>query len=301
MIRFGFLLLALLISSGCIARTLRPTVNAASLPNPQKMDYCDWGAVLGQAVVGDRVDYDRLREDPRPLERFLARVAVVGPNSTPSEFPTKSHCLAYTINCHNATVLRSVLALSGRDGIPATLPGHFDTMYAFQIDGRTETPQSLRNRAMVLGDGDWRVALVLTEARLIGPPLNRRVFLPELLDGQLTQAADVALASPGVVALSHGEHKQLQLCRALFDLKEKLVADYRAKTHSTDASVLAALLDRSDRARREQLNAAVGYDIAMMPDLGAVNAVTPPMTADQQSVFSRIGSFSIIKPARQPE
>ncbi len=301
MIRFVFLSLALLISSGCIARSVKPTVDAASLPNPQQMDYCDWGAVLGQAVVGDRVDYDRLREDPRPLERFLVRVSEVGPNSTLSEFPTKSHRLAYVINCHNAIVLRSVLALSDRNGVPATLPSYFDTMYAFRVDGRNETPESLRRQAMSLGDGDWRVALVLTEARLIGPPLNRRAFLPDLLDGQLTQAADMALANPGVVAIAHGELKQLQLCRALFNVREKLVTEYCTKIGSTDASVLAALLDHSDRPRREQLNAAIGYEVAVMPDLGTVNAVAQPMSGDQQSVFSRIGSFSIIKPTKQQE
>lgn len=301
MIRLVFLSLALLILPGCISRSVKPTVDAASLPNPQKMDYCDWGAVLGQAVVGDRVDYDRLREDPRPLERFLSRIAEVGPNSTPAEFPTKSHRLAYVINCHNALVLRSVLALSGRDGVPATLPGYFDTMFVFRVDGRSETPESLRRQAMALGDGDWRVALALTGARLIGPPLNRRAFLPDLLDGQLTQAADAALANPGVVAVVHGEYKQLQLCRALFDVREKLIAEYGTKIGSTDASVLAALLDHSDRPHREQLNASIGYEVAVMPDPGTVNAVVQPMPGDQQSVFSRIGSFSIIKPTKQQE
>ncbi len=263
------------------------------------MDYADWGAVLGQACSGGRVDYDRLLDDPRPLDRFLARIASVGPVTTPVEFPSREHRLAYAINCYNATILRSILALAGKDGVPSMLPAGLEGRHCFRIDGRLETPQSLYRRAIALAGEDWRVAMVLCNGHLAGPPLHRRVFLPDLLDGQLTQAAVAALANPQVVFVTHGLDKQLQLCRPLFDAREALVRDYRRKTGSMDATILAALLDVSDRLRREELNAAVGYEVALLPENRMVNSVEPPILPEQQSALSRLGSFTIIRPSKE--
>jgi hypothetical protein len=232
------------------------------------------------------------------LERFLARIAVVGPTRTPEQFAGRESRLAYAINVYNAAVLRSVMELAKGGMSPRDLPAGFEHRFRFRVDGRWTTPGQLRKEALALAADDWRVRLALCDGHLIGPPLPRRVILPDLLDGQLNEIARTALTGEHVVAISHGEYKQLQLCDDLYDAADRLVTDYERRVGAQGATMLSVLLEWSDRPRRETLNSAVGYEVARLRSTGQSNAVEPPPPEGRQSVFSKLASFSLVRPSK---
>jgi len=259
------------------------------------MDWSDWGLTLSRGVVEERVDYARLIADRSSLDRFLARVARVGPESAPQFFPDHDSRLAYAINCYNATILRSVLALE-RDGkLPRNVPGGLDSRFRFQIDGRLQTPAALRKSALALAGEDWRVRFVLCDGRAGGPSLFRRVILGEMLGAQLDQAVRAALESPDVVRIDHGERKRLLLWRGLYEIHRRLVGDYEERMQTRDATILGVLLAWSDRPRRELLNSAIGYEVAMMSSCNEINALEPTPETDE-GIFSKLKSLEFIKP-----
>ncbi|MFH1416951.1 MAG: DUF547 domain-containing protein [Planctomycetota bacterium] len=259
------------------------------------MDWSDWGLTLSRGVVGERVDYARLIADRSSLDRFLARVARVGPESTPRFFPDRDSRLAYAINCYNATILRSVLALE-RDGkLPRHVPGDLESRYQFQIDGHLQTPAMLRQCALAVAGEDWRVRFVLCDGRANGPSLFRHVILGEMLDAQLDEVVRAAFRSLDVVRIDHGERKRLLLWRGLYDLRDRLVGDFEQRMQTRDATILGVLLAWSDRPRRELLNSAVGYEVALMSSSDEVNALEPTPETDE-GVFSKLKSLRFIRP-----
>jgi hypothetical protein len=286
--------------AGCSARTL--DVGWVEGPGPDGvpvvMDFSGLGLTLSRAIVGDKVDYERLLRDRQPLDRFLALVAQVGPQTTPSQFPDRSARLAYAINCYNATVLRSVLELARGGVISRRAPFDLAWRFRFRIDGRLQSPADLRRTAEDLAGDDWRVRLALCDCRQVGPPMTRRVFLGGMLDAQLNEVARAALRSSQVVRIDHGERKQLLVWRGLYEIRDRLVLAYEDRLDARNAGLLNVLLEWSDRPRREELNGAVGYEVAMMPPNDALNALEPTSEEERGllSVLESIQSFSFLRP-----
>ena len=282
--------------SGCIAPVVRPAADV-TVENADKMDWSDWAAALAQAHAGGTVDYGRLTQDRLPLQRTLARFSKAGPYLTPAQFPDQPSRLAYAINCYDATILDTVVQLSRRTPFSPTASGSLEFRYRYAIDGRLLTPADLRREALALGKGDWRVPFALCDAHRIGPPLPRHPFQGELLDGQLNESVRAAIASDAVVRVSHGEHRLL-LWKDLYSLRGRLVQDYETRFGTTDATILDALLEWSDENRRFTLNSAIGYDLAVLPDDHQLNHLAPPAPETKKSVFSRLASFSLLRPAK---
>ncbi len=250
-----------------------------------RLDWSDWGLVLSRCVVEDKVDYARLLRDPVPLDRFLSLVACVGPESTPDQFPRPADRLVYFINVYNATIVRSVVKLS-RDGLPpSNLSSGLDRRFRFRVDGRMRTPASLRQTATRLAGDDWRVAFALCDGHRGSPPLSRRVFLPDMLDAQLNRVVRSSLLLPQIVRIDHGEQKLLRLWRGLYVVKNRLVADFEKRLDTGDATFLCVLLEWSDRGRRETLNSAVGYEVAVLPHDARSNALDPPKPKGKRGLF----------------
>jgi hypothetical protein len=286
-------------SAGCASQTIVPPAVTFSEEKPLKMDWSDWGATLSQAGSGERVNYQRMIEDPCPLDRFLARVAIVGPRSAPEQFPDRNGRLAYFINCYNATIIRSIRALARDEAAPNALPSDLETRFRFRIDGAFAAPADLRREVNRLAADDWRVRFALCDGHWVGPPLPRRPFLAELLDAQLNEVTRSALSDPRVVAINHGEFKQLLLWSGLYVIRDRLVEDYERRVHASDATILGVLLEWADRHRRETLNAAVGYDVAVMPETPESNATLPIQPMGEPGLFSNLGSFSLIRPPQK--
>jgi hypothetical protein len=296
----ALLCVALSVTGGCLGRTIE--FEPADLPGGAgevaAMDWSDWGLTLSRAVVGDKVDYARVLANREPLDRFLSLVSVVGPESTPRLFPTHASRLAYALNCYNATILHSVLEFAKDGKAPSEVPPRLERLHRYRIDGRHAFPADLRRRSEALAGGDWRVRFGMCDGRRTGPPLPRRVFLGDLLDAQLNQVCRSALSSPEVVRIEHGERKRLLVWRGMYEIKNRLVQDYEARLGARDADLLNVLIEWSDRARREALNSAVGYEIARLAVDDRPNALdpVPEQGGDLLSIFKSVGSFSFLRP-----
>jgi len=267
--------LPLAMSAACAGPERIELTITATQPGGAPFNYSDWGLTLSRAIRDDGVDYARLAQDPGPIDRFLVRLATTGPESTPDAFPAREARLAYVLNAHNAALVRSVVALC-RDGQPpATAPARLDRRFAFEIDGRRQTPAELRAEAIRLAGDDRRVRLAMTTCRRTGPPLFRRPFLPEMLDAGLDLAAREALTSDQVIRIDH-ELQHLLVWRELYDLRGELIREYEARHRTRAATLLNVLLDWSDRPRREFLNSAIGYTVRAMPESREINVPRLP-------------------------
>ena len=233
---------------------------------PAALDLTNFGLTLNRVINGALI---RPRElvDSRPLlDSYFAQVAVVGPKSTPGRFDTDDAKLAYVLNCHNAVLMRSLIALSTGETVPDRVPRDFDRRFSFHVDGKWRTLADLRAWATSLSGDDWRVALALPPVSGHGPAIPNRPYLPELLDAQLDNTVRDGLASPRVARVDHGELKQILFWDGLWSMRERLVTDYQNRYQTTDARLLNVLLAWADSGfRRETLNSAVGYAENRMP------------------------------------
>lgn len=282
-----------LMLTGCVGRVIKPAADV-QIANPERIDWSDWAATLAQAASSDGVDYGRLIQDPVPLRRTLARVALTGPDRRPDQFPDDRSRVCYVINCYNAAILDTIIRLMDRTSVSSSA---VEFEFRYVIDGRPMSPADLRHEAITFSHDDWRVRFALCDAHRVGPALFRHPFLPDLLDGQLNDVVREALASDHVVAVSHSERKLL-LWDELYSIRGRLVADYERRHKADGASMLNVLLEWADENRRFTLNSAVGYDVAVLPDDHQLNYLIPPIPESQQGVFARLAAFSLLKSAK---
>lgn len=243
----------------------RPGADArlAGATDAPRLDYSDWALTLSRCARGDEIDAKSLQQRPESLRAFLDRIARVGPRLTPDQFPDDRARAAFYINAHNAIVLQAIVG-EKRSVTYATPWTPFGTTIGREVDGRHETLANLRSHARELLKDDWRIRFVLFDARRDGPPLWPRPILPDTLEAQLNQITRAALARPQIVRIDHGTQRLL-LWRGLFDIRERLIADYERRFHTTDATVLSVLLDLADADRRVVLNTAIGYAVDVLP------------------------------------
>lgn len=227
--------------------------------------YPNLDLVLRRAVRGGGVDYDALAEDPLPLQHFLTRMAVVGPNSTPEAFPTDADRLAYALNVYHGCVLQAIVARR-----QSTWPRDQDRGYRFLIDGRRQTPAEMRETVMRLAGKDWRVRLAVCGGRRGDPPLADKPYLGSILSPQLNQQVRRALAHSSVVRIDHSL-QHLYLGRSLYQLRGALIADFESRTGARNATILNVLLEWTPPDRRFILNSAIGYDVVQVPYDAATN------------------------------
>lgn len=252
-------------SSGATAVATRVDVPAAQSPG-DGLDLTNLGLALTRVMNGELIR-PRALVDARPLlDAYLAQAAIVGPKSTPEFFETDDAKLAYVLNCHNAVLLRSLIALSSETTVPERVPMGFDRRFSFRVDGQWRTPADMRLWANSLAGDDWRVSLALSTVSSTGPVISNRPYLPELLGAQLDKVVRDGLASPRVARVDHGEIKQILFWDGLWSMRERLVTDYESRYQTTDARLLNVLLEWADSGfRRETLNSAVGYAENRMP------------------------------------
>ena len=118
----------------------------------------DWAAVLEVHVDGQgRTDFVGLSRDPAALERYVAYIAVVSPESRPELFPSEADALAYYINAYNALAMYNVI----RQDFPYSLGGvqlvNFFVTPHFQVGGRSINLLDLEREVITDGFGDPRI------------------------------------------------------------------------------------------------------------------------------------------------
>src|SRR5262245_63597107 len=97
-----------------------------------------WTKVLTRHVDdAGRIDFDSLRQNHADLDRVVAFIAAVDPDSQPQRFPDKRSRLAFYINAYNALTMYRVV----QAGVPESLGGltkfTFFYLRTFTIGGKS--------------------------------------------------------------------------------------------------------------------------------------------------------------------
>jgi hypothetical protein len=258
--------------SGCATPVdlFEPAWQSAQVP--EAYDDRDWATVLRENVKNGLVDYQHLREHAEPLDRYLALIAAVGPETAPTLFESRRARLAYYINAYNAGVLEAVL----HEGVPPTMHGvkrRLEYDYRLWIDGRPRTLAELRRAVRTESRGDVRVEFCLCDASLGSPPLQGRSFRPETLEQDLQRVAREAIDNSTMVAVNH-EDERLNVSLVIHQRRKEFLDFHRRQTGTKSPTLLSALLHLASGLRREWLNTAVGYELGVLPFDRALNQWT---------------------------
>lgn len=230
-----------------------------------RIDWSDFGLILSRVTSDGWVDRQSLRSSQPLIARMLSRLNSKGPASQPENFSSPSSRAAYYINAANLMMLAELASAVQSDRATRWRMSKSAAMQ-IQIDGRKETTFSLQEKAIGAIPGDWRIRFSLFSGRADGPLLWHRILLPDMLDVQLDEIVRAAMKSPRVVRPDFGVLKRLLVCRELFDIRERLVADYNTRLHTTDATLLNVILEWLDDFDRQSLNATVGYPVEQLPE-----------------------------------
>lgn len=272
--RLSIITIAALVS-GCMPQTISPRIESEG-NSPSKLDWTSWALVLSRCVVEDCVDYRKLLRQPGAMERTMAMLARVGPETIPDQFPRREDRIAYYVNAYNAAIVRSVMALEQDGSIPRYAPLNLESRFRFEIDGALRTPAELHDRALDAAGDDFRVRFALCDGLRTGPPLHPRPIIADMLDGQLNFVTRMALYSPHTLRIEIGGERQLVLWEGLYEEKDRMISDYERRMGTTNATILNVLGEWSNRKRRLILNSAVGYIVTKMPVDRLINQVDPP-------------------------
>src|SRR5262249_47742819 len=91
--------------TSCMPQNVQIEPRYVPTTRPTSFDYADSSLVLNRAAQPDGVDYAAIIAAPAPLQRFLGKLSVGGPQSTPDLFPRPADRIAYDINAYNAAVM----------------------------------------------------------------------------------------------------------------------------------------------------------------------------------------------------
>lgn len=271
---------ALLCSCGPI--TLRPDPSYRRREYPEAFDDRDWAVVLRENVRDGLVDYEHLKANGRALERFLVYISEVGPFTTPQQFRTPQERTAFWINAYNALVLRFVLEEWPTDTVYPLVGPSLEYDFAFPVDGRPMTLHDIEVRALRDSRDDIRVLFCLCKGAKGSPPLQDEPFRGADLPRRLTQTARDAMADRKLVR-RNDEDQRLLLWRELLAREDEFIRYYERQQPSTGATLLNVLLYFSDADERRYLNAAVDYDMAVLPFDRALNRWQPTSNVENNA------------------
>lgn len=129
------------------------------------------------------VDLTQLKAEHAALEHYVASLAAVAPDSTPSQFPSVEARLAYWLNAYHAMVLTELLDARGTEA----------SRWARYVDatpiGGTRLTRFALERSYFSNAGDARVWLALFDGTKGSGVLDGAPFGTETLNAQLDDAA----------------------------------------------------------------------------------------------------------------
>ena len=168
-----------------------PTV--AEMPSSTPPNHKDYDAIL-KKYVDDKgmVNYAALRKDREPLRNYLSNLAKNAPNSN----WTKNEKLAYWINAYNAYTLdlilenyplESIKDLGSKIQVPFVNTA-WDIKF-IEIAGKKYDLNNIEHGIIRNNFDEPRIHFALVCAAVSCPRLRNEAYLAEMLDEQLTAAA----------------------------------------------------------------------------------------------------------------
>ena len=141
--------------------------------------------------------YAALRATPAPLNRALALIAEVGPESAPHRFTRREERLAYYLNAHLAGLLATLRDACEGERDPRELMrwGGLYWRVSLRVDSKLVSLNDLAAEVSALSQGDPRVLSALSRGALGGLPMRRAPWEAARIDEAL-KAVEEALLSP---------------------------------------------------------------------------------------------------------
>ena len=168
-----------------------------------------WTKVLTRYVDDSgRIDFDSLRQNHTDLDRVVAFIAAVDPDSQPQRFPDKHSRLAFYINAYNALAMYGVV----QAGVPESLGGlmkfTFFYLRTFTVGGKSISLYKFEND-VIRPLGEERVHFALNCMIVSCPGLPRVAFSAAALDQQLDSAARAFVGDSRNVWIDHAKREVL--------------------------------------------------------------------------------------------
>ena len=187
-----------ILAIGLIALLSTATAVPATEQPPAAMSNREWETlwtrVLGRHVDDrGRIDFSGLQADPSDLDRVVAFVAAVDPESAPDRFASPQSRLAYYVNAYNALAMHGVLEA----GVPQNFGGlrklPFFYLRTFTIGARSLSLYHFEND-VIRPLGEERVHFALNCMVVSCPRLSRHAFAADAVERQLDTAARAFIA-----------------------------------------------------------------------------------------------------------
>jgi hypothetical protein len=164
-----------------------------------------WTTVLTRHVDdAGRIDFDSLRQNHADLDRVVAFIAAVDPDS--QRLLDKHSRLAFYINAYNALTMYGVV----QAGVPESLGGlmklAFFYLRKFTIGGKPISLSKFKND-VIRPLGDERIHFALNYMAVSCPRLPRVAFSAATLDGQLDTAARTFIGDSRNVWIEHAKRE----------------------------------------------------------------------------------------------
>ena len=153
-------------------------------------DYALFDSVLQKYVPPDgKVRYQALKDDSGDLDRFVAEVAAVSPDSNPALFPTREARLAYWINAYNALVLKSFSAEYPKSGTLGSLIGRAYFFYHVKhnVGGSRRTLDDIEVKSIRKPFHEPRIHFTIVCASANCPWLSPHAYTPANVDSKLEE------------------------------------------------------------------------------------------------------------------
>jgi hypothetical protein len=195
-------------------RILSLILFSASTPAPALADDLStwdwemiWTRVLSRHVNGaGQIDFSALQQDHGDLDRVVAFIAAVDPNSQPNRFPEFRSCLSYYINAYNALAMYGVLQTGRPESLGGLTKFMFFYLRKFNVGGMSISLYDLEN-TIIRPMGDERVHFALNCMVVSCPRLPPAAFNADALDRQLDVAARAFIAETRNVTVDRTERK----------------------------------------------------------------------------------------------
>ena len=166
-----------------------------------------WTTVLTRHVDdAGRIDFDSLRQNHADLDRVVAFIAAVDPDSQPQRFPDKRSRLAFYINVYNALTMYRVVQASVPEGLGGLTKFAFFYLPTFTIGGKSISLHTFKN-GVIRQLGEERVHFALNCMAVSCPRLPRVAFSAAALDGQLDTAARTFIGDSRNVWIEHAKRE----------------------------------------------------------------------------------------------
>jgi len=261
-------------AGGCARQAIDLRVLTELCPPPSgNFEMQSWGNVLANYVKDGLVDYENLAEHRQSLDAFLCELSRKGPKTHPHLFPSSGHRLAYWINAYNALALAAALEQYPTDSVYRQWQD-FEGSVLCIVDGEPMTLKQVRHRAWQEGRGDPRVLLTLAAPALGCPKLINEPYETEKLNKQLRLAVQRAINDERLVKVNHAR-KTLEVCRQIYDQRQRYVDLYRATFHTDAGNLVNALMVFAMPMQRDLLNRAIGYKVALLQFDDKLNLYDP--------------------------